>query len=157
MDVGDLSNHVKYCVSVLNLQWAIIRTSPVGIPYNKTQFIVHTGLKANTNKTQTSRFTLFPQNRVCPRRQQIVYYWRNNTNTQLNPVQSHKTQCFTLTLGVSLKYAHFHSHSCTCTHCTLALFLALFLSPFLGEMKPLVATKKYQTTANYYNKYCSWL
>jgi len=53
MDVGDLSNHVKYCVSVLSLQWAIIRTSPVGIPYNKTQFIVHTGLKANTNKTQT--------------------------------------------------------------------------------------------------------
>jgi hypothetical protein len=36
MDVGDLSNHVKYCVSVLNLQWAIIKTSPVGIPYNKT-------------------------------------------------------------------------------------------------------------------------
>jgi hypothetical protein len=34
VDVGDLPNHVKYCVSVLNLQWATIRTSPVGIPNN---------------------------------------------------------------------------------------------------------------------------
>jgi hypothetical protein len=33
VDVGGLSNHVKYCVSVLSLQWANIRTSPVGIPY----------------------------------------------------------------------------------------------------------------------------
>ena len=34
VDVGGLPNHVKYCVSVLSLQWANIRTSPVGIPYN---------------------------------------------------------------------------------------------------------------------------
>ena len=33
VDVGGLPNHVKYCVSVLSLQWANIRTSPVGIPY----------------------------------------------------------------------------------------------------------------------------
>ena len=33
MDVGDLPNHVKYCVSVLSLQWANIRTSPVEIPW----------------------------------------------------------------------------------------------------------------------------
>ena len=32
MDVGDLSNHVKYCVSVLALRWAIISTLPVGFP-----------------------------------------------------------------------------------------------------------------------------
>ena len=37
MDVGDLPNHVKYCVSVLSLRWATIRTPPVrawgvGIP-----------------------------------------------------------------------------------------------------------------------------
>jgi len=35
VDVGGLPNHVKYCVSVLSLQWANIRTSPVGIPYRK--------------------------------------------------------------------------------------------------------------------------
>jgi hypothetical protein len=34
VDVGGLPNHVKYCVSVLSLQWANIKTSPVGIPYN---------------------------------------------------------------------------------------------------------------------------
>jgi hypothetical protein len=33
VDVGGLPNHVKYRVSVLSLQWANIRTSPVGIPY----------------------------------------------------------------------------------------------------------------------------
>ena len=32
VDVGGLPNHVKYCVSVLSLQWATIRTSPVGTP-----------------------------------------------------------------------------------------------------------------------------
>ena len=39
MDVGGLPNHVKYCVSMLSLQWANIRTSPVGIPYNWYQSI----------------------------------------------------------------------------------------------------------------------
>jgi len=39
VDVGGLPNHVKYCVSVLSLQWANIRTSPVGIPYNWYQSI----------------------------------------------------------------------------------------------------------------------
>ena len=34
VDVGSLPNHVKYCVSVLSLQWANFKTSPVGIPYN---------------------------------------------------------------------------------------------------------------------------
>jgi hypothetical protein len=34
VDIGGLPNHVKYCVSVLSLQWANTRTSPVGIPYN---------------------------------------------------------------------------------------------------------------------------
>ena len=34
VDVGDLPNHVKYCVSVLALHWAIISTSPVGFPNN---------------------------------------------------------------------------------------------------------------------------
>lgn len=34
MDIGDLSNHVKYCVSILSLQWTIIRTSPVRIANN---------------------------------------------------------------------------------------------------------------------------
>jgi hypothetical protein len=35
VDVGDLPNYVKYCVSVLSLQWATVRTSPVGIPITK--------------------------------------------------------------------------------------------------------------------------
>ena len=85
------------------------------------------------------------QNRVRPRRQQIVYYWRNDTNTQLNPVQSHKTQCFTLTLGVSLKSALSHSHSCTFSLLPLHTcflhsqhFLSTALSPvslFIGEWR----------------------
>jgi len=33
VDVGSLPNHVKYCVSVLYLLRANIRTSPVGISY----------------------------------------------------------------------------------------------------------------------------
>ena len=41
---------------------------------------------------------MVPQNQVRSRRQQIVYYWRNDTNTQLNPIQPTKNQCFTLTL-----------------------------------------------------------
>jgi len=92
--------------------------------------VVHTGPKANTNKTQHKQIYVVPQNRIRPRRQQIVYYWRNDTNTQLNQVQSHKTQCFTLTLGVSLKSAlfslsqlhyflllHTCTHTFTCTNC----------------------------------------
>jgi hypothetical protein len=39
VDVGGLLNHVKYCVSVLSLQWTKIRTSPLGIPYNWYQSI----------------------------------------------------------------------------------------------------------------------
>jgi hypothetical protein len=86
------------------------------------KFFMHTEPKANTNKNTNKQIYVVPQNRVRPRRQQIVYYWRNDTNTQLNPVQSYKTQCFTLTLSVSLKSTIFHSHSCTCTHCILTLF-----------------------------------
>ena len=95
----------------------------------------------NTNK----QIYVVPQNQIRPWRQQIVYYWRNDTNTQLNPVQSHKTKCFTLTIGVSLKSALFHSHSCTYTHCTLTLSLDLtlsYLSLFIGEMRVLAATNK---------------
>jgi hypothetical protein len=40
VDVGGLPNHVKYCVSVLSLQWANIRTSPVGIPYKNGKAVV---------------------------------------------------------------------------------------------------------------------
>jgi len=103
---------------------------------------VHTGPKANTNKTQYKQIYVVPQNRVRPRRQQIVYYWRNDINTQLNPVQSHKTQCFTLTLGVSLKSALSHSHSCTYTHCILPLHLHSLhsLSPFIQERRALAVT-----------------
>ena len=32
VDLGGLPNHIKYCVSVLDFQWTIIRTSPVEIP-----------------------------------------------------------------------------------------------------------------------------
>jgi hypothetical protein len=99
------------------------------------QFVVHTGPKANINKHTNKQIYVVPHNQVHLQRQQIVYYWRNDTNTQLNPVQSQKTQCFTLTLGVSLKSALFHSYSCTCTHHTLSLHLlstlALLLSLFL--------------------------
>jgi len=109
---------------------------------------VHTGPKANTNKNPNKQIYVVPQNRVRPRRQQIVYYWRNDTNTLLNPIQPYKTQCFTLTLGVSLKSAlaltllvalssflctHLH---CFCTtHCTLSS-----LSPFIQERRALAAT-----------------
>ena len=37
------------------------------------------------------------------------------TLNSTQPNTTHKTQCITLTLGVSLKYALSHSHSCTCT------------------------------------------
>jgi uncharacterized membrane protein len=39
VDVSDLPNHVKYCVSVLSFQWATISTSPVGFPNNWYQSI----------------------------------------------------------------------------------------------------------------------
>jgi len=38
VDVDGLPNHVKYCVSVLSLQWENIRTSPVGIPYRESHW-----------------------------------------------------------------------------------------------------------------------
>ena len=90
------------------------------------QFVVHTGPKANTNKNTNKQIYVVPQNRVRPWRQQIIYYWRNDTNTQLNPVQSQKTQGFTLTLTHSLKSALFHSHTLplsvhTCTHTALSM------------------------------------
>jgi hypothetical protein len=93
--------------------------------------VVHTGPKANTNKNINKQISVVPQNRVRPRRQQIVYYWKNDTNIQLNPVQSQKTQCFTLTLTHSLKSALFHSHTLplsvhTCTHTALSR-LCLYL------------------------------
>ena len=50
---------------------------------------------------------------------------------------------FTLTVALALT-----------TH---LLSLALSLSPFIGEMKALATINKYQTTAKYYNKYCSRL
>jgi hypothetical protein len=81
-------------------------------------FGVHTGPKANTNKNTNKQIYVVPQNRVRLRRQQIVYYWRNDTNTQLNPIQPYKTQCFTLTQCLS--------QICTCTHslsCTVCLSL----------------------------------
>jgi hypothetical protein len=70
-----------------------------------------------------------PQNRVRSRRQLIVYYWRNDTNTLLNLVQSHIIHVsllhsvflsnllfFTLTVALSSSLctssAHFtHLHS----------------------------------------------
>jgi len=53
---------------------------------------------------------------------------------------SHSLLFFTLTVALALT-AHLHS-------------LALSLSPFIGEMKALTTTNKYQPTANYHNKYC---
>jgi len=96
------------------------------------QFVVHTGSKANTNKTQTSRFYVVPQNQVCPQMQQIVYYWRNDTNTQLNPIQPTKpsvsllhlvflSNLHFLTLTVAL--AHFLYSALTCTLSSLCLSL----------------------------------
>ena len=58
-----------------------------------------------------------------------------------------ETQCFTLTLGVSLKSALFHSHTLP-LHTPLS---ALSMSPFIGEMEAFAATNKYQlltTTIN---------
>jgi len=59
VDVGGLPNHVKYCVSVLSLQWVNIRTSPVRIPYST---VVYIKSQSNTfffkSKTKTGDQTI---------------------------------------------------------------------------------------------------
>jgi len=76
VDVGGLPNHVKYCVSVLSLQWANIRTSPVGIPYImiglkklsktreliKTKSIVYDPSNSLTPHNSLTRILLFLDN-----------------------------------------------------------------------------------------------
>jgi hypothetical protein len=71
----------------------------------------------------------------------------NSTQPRYNP----QTQCFTLILGVSLKSALSHFNSYTVFLYSSALSLLLLI----GEMRALTATNKYQTIANYHNKYCS--
>jgi len=71
----------------------------------------------------------------------------NSTQPQYNP----QTQCFTLTFCVSLKSALSHFNSYTVFLCSSALSLSLFI----GGMRALTSTNKYQTIANYHNKYCS--
>jgi len=112
------------------------------------QFVVHTGPKTNTNKNTNKQIYVVPQNRVRPRRQQIVYYWRNDINTQHNPIQPHKTQCFTLTLGVFLKSVlaltltvALSSSLCTHLHCLCTTLCTLSsLSLFIQERRVLAAT-----------------
>ena len=60
VDVGALPNHVKYCVSVLSLQWANIRTSPVAIPYTSHLCII---VKTFANE----KILLFTRNHVNPK------------------------------------------------------------------------------------------
>jgi len=55
VDVGGLSNHVKYCVSVLSLQWANIRTSPVGIPYTCYHMPIHISCECYVNREIIAR------------------------------------------------------------------------------------------------------
>lgn len=81
--------------------------------------VVHTGPKANTNKTQTSRFTWFPKTGYVHggNRLYIIGGMIQTLNsTQYNPTKP----SVSLTLGVSLKSTLFHSHSCIISFCTLA-------------------------------------
>jgi hypothetical protein len=55
VDIGGLPNHVKYCVSVLNLKWINIRTSPVEIPY-----------KVNINKHSWTWYSLLKKSNDPP-------------------------------------------------------------------------------------------
>ena len=56
MDVGDLPNHVKYCISVLSLQWATIRPSPVGIPQHKIHINTHKNKSTKLASTMEKEF-----------------------------------------------------------------------------------------------------
>jgi len=132
--------------------------------YNKICFascyfvisVVHTEPKANTNKTQTSRFMWFFKTRYVhgDSRLYIIEGMIQTLNsTRYNPSKPSVSllhlvflsNLLFLTLKIVLALtAHTSSTSCT---------IAFSLSPFIGEMRVLVATNKKQTTPNYYNKY----
>lgn len=83
------------------------------------QFVVHTGPKANTNKTQTNRFTWFPKTGYVHEGNRLYIIGgmiQTLNSTQYNPTKP----SVSLTLGVSLKSTLFHSHSCIISFCTLA-------------------------------------
>ena len=99
---------------------------------------MHTGPKANTNKTQTSRFTWFPKIGYVHRGSRLYIIGgmiQTLNSTQYNPT---KTQCFTLTL-VSLKFAlaltltvalssSLSAHTCTVSALSIPLsFLSVYI------------------------------
>jgi hypothetical protein len=97
------------------------------------QFFVHTGPKANTNKTQTSRFTWFPKIGYVHGGSRL--YIIGGMIQTLNSTQYNPTK-----LSVSLLHSflsNMHLHSLSQLHClplslhTLALSLhSLYLSRF---------------------------
>ena len=62
VDVGNFSNHVKYCV--LSLQWATINTSPVGFPYNWYQSIWFKVVFDFCSKMKVVKIIFWPYHRV---------------------------------------------------------------------------------------------
>jgi hypothetical protein len=64
VDVGGLPNHIKYCVSVLSLKWAIIRTSPVRIPNNWYQSIWFKVVFDFCSKMKVVKMVFWPYHRV---------------------------------------------------------------------------------------------
>ena len=96
--------------------------------FNGVIYVVHTGPKANTNKTQTSRFTWFPKTGYVHGGNRLYIIGgiiQTLNSTQYNPTKPSVSllhsvflsnlHSFTLTVAL-FPSAHLHTHF-TCTNC----------------------------------------
>ena len=73
-------------------------------------------------------------------------------STHYNPIKHSVSLLYSVFLSNLLLLPLKVAHTLT-AHFLYICTLALSLSPFIREMRALVATNKKQTTPNYYNKY----
>jgi len=109
--------------------------------------VVHTGPKANTNKTQTSRFTWFPKTGYVHGDSRLYIIWgmiQTLNSTQYNPIKSSVSLLHSvflsnlhfLTLPVALTLTAYFFY--TYTHCTLYLHLYKKEEPWQQPMCSLI-------------------
>jgi hypothetical protein len=109
-------------------------------------FVVHTGPKANTNKTQTSRFTWFPKTGYVHGGSKLYIIGgmiQTLNSTQYNPTKPSVSllhsvflsslHSFTLTVAL-FSSAHLHSH-CTLSACTLSFLSSIYCLHEKGKHK----------------------
>ena len=80
VDVGNLSNHVKYCVSVLSLQWTTISTSPIEFPNNWYKSIWFKVVFDFFSKMKVVKLVFWPYHRVEEEKTSILVKTAKTSN-----------------------------------------------------------------------------